>query len=119
MNPIPCRAQCRAKTVLRGVAAVLFLAVSASVAAQQASASLRVSVVIPPRVKVVVEAPQQLEVTVQDVARGYVEVRTPTAISVQSSPGCVSKAIRRRSCRARAAPSRCSGMRLVVQAHNA
>jgi hypothetical protein len=63
----------------------MLLAAGVATPAEQAATSMRVSVVIPPRVRLAAQAPTQLEVTIQDVARGYVEVRTPTDIAVRSN----------------------------------
>lgn len=64
---------------------LLSLATVTAAPAQQAATSMRVSVVIPPRVRLAAQAPTQLEITAQDVARGYVEVSAPTDIAVHSN----------------------------------
>lgn len=53
--------------------------------AHEATTSLRVSVVVPPRVTLAVTTPGQLVVTEADLARGHVEVTEPTSVVLESN----------------------------------
>lgn len=69
----------------RWTAAAALLLAGTSSHPQQVNTSLRIDAVVAPRVTVRAEAPTILWINEQDLARGFVEVSTPTNAAVSSN----------------------------------